>query len=155
MLVYISSEQNINLLDNLCKEQEIIINKMTGVYDLGRLVSQQTANFNHLRYFVVDISSLQNNDGEILDAIRAFTAMYPHATVIIVYLDAEQDNKLLLDLKAAGALVVTSRKHSEKELLTALTIPKAAGQSEKPQAIVTDEPILQPQPLPQTQTIVS
>jgi hypothetical protein len=121
MFVYITSEKNISLFDEIINKKRIIADKMTAVYDLTRIVNAQTANFSHCSHFAVDIDALQNTGGEITGAIASFSSMYPKTTVIAVYIGAEQGDKLSEDLKEIGAYVITSpeKPQQQKEIAAA------------------------------------
>ena len=138
MFVYISSEKNINLLDDIAKQKSLMINKITNVYDIKKTVNQQTANYSHCTYFAIDITALQNSDDEITDAVNTFSAMYPNATVIIIYLDVKQDNRLLAELRKQDIVVITDRKNIHKELFNVFSKPETVV-NESTESIVIKE----------------
>ena len=125
MFVYISSEKNINLLDDIARQKRLMINKITNVYDIKKTVNQQTANYSHCTYFAIDITALQNSDNEITEAINTFSAMYPDTTIIVIYLDAKQDNSLLSELRKQDIVVITDGKALYKDLSTMFSKPES------------------------------
>jgi hypothetical protein len=116
MIIYITSGKNSGIFDEIAKERRLIVNKITKVWDLRRLISQQTANFSHCSYFAVDIEALNNTEEEITNALFAFTAMYPKSKVIAVCLGAENGDNLLTELYNIGVFALTD----EKEITNAL-----------------------------------
>jgi hypothetical protein len=140
MLVYIASEQNLSMFDDICKTKNLIADKMTGVYDLRQIVSQQTANFNHCTYFATDLSSLQNQEGEIADALAAFAAMYPKARMIAVYLGADDDSKLARDLNALGVHLIISHEPTEqrREIAAAFSNLSPLAEIPEPRTVIKE-----------------
>lgn len=94
MLLYITSQQNYNLLDDICEKNNIVISKITDHNNLKKFVIQEMNNLSHCTQFAIDLSALRNTDEEIIESIQGFKTMYD-SRIIIVSLETE--NKDLLN----------------------------------------------------------
>lgn len=83
MLLYLCSNQNINLFDFLeSSDYEIPIKKMSGMFSLKQFVIHDVRNLKQFRYFVIDLKALKDTEDEIVEAISAFESMYSSRTII-------------------------------------------------------------------------
>lgn len=83
MILYISSKERAGLLDTIAEETGLTISKVVEQKNLNRMIIKDMSNFNHVLYFVIDLSALSDTEEEILAAINAFHNMY-HSRVVVI-----------------------------------------------------------------------
>jgi hypothetical protein len=92
MILYLSSEENIGLFDFLI-EENFIIKKYNGTFDLKRFIVHDARNIDPYRYFVVDLEAIDNSDDEIIESIIAFYSLFNSRIIIL----AEKANRELVE----------------------------------------------------------
>lgn len=55
MLLYLSSNENIEIFDFLTNEHGIVIKKLSGTFNLKQFVTRDMRSLNHYAYFAIDI----------------------------------------------------------------------------------------------------
>ncbi len=85
MLLYISSNENINVFDFLADERGSVIKKLSGQFSLKQFVINDMRSFNHYEYFAIDVKALKDTEDEIIEAILAFKSMF--SSRVIFYLE--------------------------------------------------------------------
>lgn len=111
MLLYITSQENYNLLDDICEKNNIVISKVTDHTNLKKFVMQEMNNLSHCTQFAIDLSALRNTDDEIIQAIQAFRTMYD-SRIIIVSLNND-GNELLEKLQNEGVYYFIAEIHKD------------------------------------------
>ncbi len=101
MLIYISSEKNSRLLDDVCDEKQIVIQKIIKPTDIKKFVLSEMNNFSHITILAFDLSAAKNNDTEIIEAINAFRIIYT-AKIVVVALDYSPSDELIIELSKSG-----------------------------------------------------
>ena len=97
MILYITSEANSNIFNDICAQNNIPINKLNKVFDLKTLFSNN--NYEHYKILAVDLSIISNTDDEILDFFLKFRQLYD-IKIIIVGIGKKVGNILLSKLVA-------------------------------------------------------
>ncbi len=101
MLLYISSNENINIFDFLSNEKGMVIKKLSGSFSLKQFVINDMRSFNHYRYLAIDLKALKDIDDEIIEAIIAFKSMY--SSRVVFYADEVKSHEnLIIRLVEAG-----------------------------------------------------
>lgn len=83
MILYLTSNANVNLLDQLEKEQELPVKKLTGQFSLLSFVVKDMRHFNHVRYLVIDRKAILESDEEMVQSLLSFQAMFEIRVIII------------------------------------------------------------------------
>ncbi len=99
MILYITSEANSDIFNCICKENNIIINKLNKIFDLNTLFSNN--NYEHYQILAVDLAIVSNTDDEILDFFLKFRQLYD-AKIIIVAIGKKVGDLILSKLVSDG-----------------------------------------------------
>ena len=94
MILYLCSNQNINLFDFVEKERGIPIKKMSGLFRLKQFVIHDVRNLSQFDFFLIDLKALKDAESEIVEAATAFSAMYN--TRIILFAEGLDGSSLLI-----------------------------------------------------------
>ncbi len=93
MVLYIS-ELRPDLLDDICGELFLIMDKIQK-NELKKFIVGNGANFEYVSHFVIDLSSVNDDKNEILEAVCVLRSMYKSKRIIIIA-DKEPSNSILL-----------------------------------------------------------
>ena len=93
MLLYLTSNDNVNVFDFLENEHGIIIKKLSGHFSLKQFVMYDMRSLEHYKYVVVDVNALKDSDTEIMEAVNAFKKL--HSSRLVFYIE---DNKNRVEL---------------------------------------------------------
>lgn len=85
MILYLSSKENINVLDFINDEGEVILKKYVGEYDLVAFLSKSIQRLGHIEIIVIDLSCIKNSDEEIINSIKIFRKCNPSR--VVFYMD--------------------------------------------------------------------
>ncbi|SKC77576.1 hypothetical protein [Maledivibacter halophilus] len=85
MILYLSSKENINVLDFINDEEEVILKKYVGEYDLMSFLSKSIQRLGHIEIIVIDLSCIANSDEEIINSIKIFRKCNPSR--VVFYMD--------------------------------------------------------------------
>lgn len=124
MISYIASTETSMLIQNICKRKNILIlNKQEGMTDLSQYVKETKINFNLIKYFIIDLTSLTNTENEIIENIYNFSKLYIKTRIIILANGFEEQNIILTNLFDLGFYNIineTDISQIEEKLSTAL-----------------------------------
>lgn len=81
MILYLTSEARVNLLDFL--EQEFPIKKLTGNFSLLSFVVKDMRNFSHANFVVLDRMAISESDEDLVQALLSYQTIYGMRVVII------------------------------------------------------------------------
>ncbi|MGV8147314.1 MAG: hypothetical protein ACLKAK_12965 [Alkaliphilus sp.] len=95
MLLYLTSNKNIEIFDFLTHEHGIVIKKLSGSFKLKQFIIEDMRSLEHYSYFAIDFSALKDDEGEIIEAIKAFKRMF--SSRIIIYIENIKENIGLAD----------------------------------------------------------
>ncbi len=76
MLLYLSSNENLNIFDFLKDEQNMLIEKVLGEFSLKKFIIHETRTFNHYRYILIDLNAVKDSISDIIEALKALKIMY-------------------------------------------------------------------------------
>ena len=99
MLSYIASNSTANLINTICKEDNIIIlNKEVEEIDFLKYIKQTKVNFNLIKYLIIELSQLKNTEDEVINSIKYFKEMYINTRIIIIAKGYDNQNVILTNL---------------------------------------------------------
>lgn len=83
MILYLTSNANVNLLDQIEMEQEMPVKKLIGQFSLLSFVVKDMRHFSHVRYVAIDRKAIIESDDDMVQALLSFQTMYETRIVII------------------------------------------------------------------------
>jgi len=92
MILYLSSNENINTIDFLSDEAGMVIKKLSGTFNFNQFVLNDMRSFTHYSFLVLDYNALTDSDDEFIEAILAFKRMYSSNVVLIMNQDKRLEN---------------------------------------------------------------
>lgn len=99
MLSYIASNSTANLINSICKEDNItILNQEVEEIDFLKYIKQTKVNFNLIKYLIIDLGQLKNTNDEVINSINYFKEMYVNTRVIIIAKGYDNQNIILTNL---------------------------------------------------------
>src|SRR5665647_528277 len=112
MLLYLSSNEHINLLDFLYEEHGMIIKKLSGTFSLKQFVIYDMRSLNHYSYVAIDIKALKDTENDIIDAVIAFNKMFS-SRVIFYIEDVINNQQLIVKLIEEGIYNIVTAEEVE------------------------------------------
>lgn len=119
MILYLCSNQNINLFDFLDKDRGMPIKKMSGVFKLKQFVIHDVRNLSQFGFLIIDLKAIKDNETEIIEAITAFGAMY-NARIILFAEGLDANSPLiskLIELSVYNIITSTNFEDIKEEML--------------------------------------
>lgn len=101
MLLYLSSNEHINLLDFLNDEHGIIIKKLSGTFSLRQFVLGDLRSLNHFQYMVIDLNAIKDSNSDIMEAVSAYKKMFTSRLIFYIE-DLKKHHDLVLKLIENG-----------------------------------------------------
>ena len=130
MLLYLSSNEHINLLDFLYDEHGMIIKKLSGTFSLKQFIIRDIRSLEHYRYMVIDIKSIKDTDSEILEAVNAYKKMFTSRLIFYVE-DWKTHERLVLNLTENGIFNIVTATEVESLRAEVLTTISDLGLSKR------------------------
>jgi hypothetical protein len=84
MLLYLTSNDHINLLDFLNDEHGIIIKKLSGTFSLRQFVLGDLRSLNHFQYMVIDLNAIKDSKSDIMAAVSAYKKMFTSRLIFYI-----------------------------------------------------------------------
>jgi hypothetical protein len=84
MLLYLTSNDHINLLDFLNDEHGIIIKKLSGTFSLRQFVLGDLRSLNHFQYMVIDLNAIKDSNRDIMEAVNAYKKMFTSRLIFYI-----------------------------------------------------------------------
>jgi hypothetical protein len=97
MILYLSSNENVDLLDYLIQDKKLVIKKLSGQFNLNKFVIHDMRNLSHCTQIVIDLKAITDKEEELLNGITAFKAIY-NARIVIIAEGLENNSELLKKL---------------------------------------------------------
>jgi len=114
MILYLSRNENANLLDLAANEKSLHIRKISGSLSLSEFVVKDMRKYASCKYFCVERLAMTENDNEFLKAIESFQ-MISSARVIVIYESINGTDNFISGLKSHGvADIVTATDMNDK-----------------------------------------
>lgn len=101
MILYLTTQAHMNLLDFYVEKEEVPVRKMTGTFILQQFVVYDMRNFTHCTELVLDRYACRDSDAGFVKAIEEFAAMY-QARVTVIVEGLPKDSDLFYGLLEAG-----------------------------------------------------
>jgi hypothetical protein len=123
MLLYLSSNDHINLLDFLNDEHGIIIKQLSGTFSLRQFVLGDLRSLNHFQYMVIDLNAIKDSNSDILDAVNAFKNMFTSRLIFYIE-DMKVHHDLVMKLIENGVFNIVTANEIEaikEELLKSIS----------------------------------
>lgn len=119
MLLYLSSKENINLIDFLQDDHAVMIKKLSGTFSFKEFVMGDMRSLEHFDFVFIDLKALRDSDTDIIEAVIAFKKMFSSRIVLYIE-DLEEHRSLILDLIEVGIYNIIAS--SEVDLLKEETL---------------------------------
>ena len=85
MLNYIATSNISSIIQNVCKELNILIlGKQENEVSINNYIKESKLNFNLIKYFIIDLTSLTDTKEQIVESIIQFNKLYKNAKIIII-----------------------------------------------------------------------
>jgi len=101
MLLYLSSNDNVNLLDFLNDEHGIIIKKLSGTFSLRQFILSDLRSLDHFQYMVIDLNAIKDSNSDIMEAVSAYKKMFTSRLIFYIE-DMKKHHDLALNLIENG-----------------------------------------------------
>jgi hypothetical protein len=101
MLLYLSSNDNVNLLDFLNDEHGIIIKKLSGTFSLRQFILSDLRSLDHFQYMVIDLNAIKDSNSDIMEAVNAYKKMFTSRLIFYIE-DIKKHHDLALNLIENG-----------------------------------------------------
>ena len=110
LLLYMSSNRNMGLMDKPCEENAIVLKQINGEFQLSKFVIQDMSNLNCYQYIAIDLTCLKDSGDEIINTVVGIKSMYD-IRIIILAPGYSNDTPMLGRLFAEGIYnIVTEDK---------------------------------------------
>ncbi|VUG03778.1 MULTISPECIES: hypothetical protein [Paenibacillus] len=83
MILYLTRDARVNLLDFLEMEQELPVKKLIGSFSLLSFVIKDMRHFAHVRYIALDREAITESDEELIQALQSYQTIYDIRIVVI------------------------------------------------------------------------
>lgn len=123
MILYLSSNENINTIDFLSDEAGMVIKKLSGTFNLNQFVLNDMRSFTHYGFLLLDYNALTDTDDEIIEAISAFKRMYSSRVVLIMDKDKRLESLIyrLLECDISNIVFNEDVDELKKDVLKAVS----------------------------------
>ena len=101
LLLYMSSNRNMGLMDKPCEENAIVLKQINGEFELSKFAIQDMSNMNCYQYIAIDLTCLKDSDDEIINTVVGIKSMYD-IRIIILAPGYSNDTPILGRLFAEG-----------------------------------------------------
>ena len=117
MLNYIATENTAKLIQRICKNQNILIlYKTEDITNINKYLKETKVNFNLVKFFIIEIDSLDNSENDIIESIYNFNRLYINTRIIILAQNYSNQSNLLNKLYDIGIYnIINSSNESELE----------------------------------------
>jgi len=117
MLNYIATENTAKLIQRICKSQNILIlYKTEDITNINKYLKETKVNFNLVKFFIIEIDSLDNSEDDIVESIYNFNRLYINTRIIILAQNYNAQSNLLNKLYDIGIYnIINSSNESELE----------------------------------------
>ena len=114
MILYLSRNESVDLLDHIASEKSLHIRKLSGSFSLAEFIVRDMRKFASCRYFCVERLAVSEKDKEFLEALRSFQMMYS-ARIIVIHESASEADSLTKGLMQIGITdIVAASDKTEK-----------------------------------------
>lgn len=115
MILYLTSNANVNLLDRVEMEKELPVKKLIGQFSLLPFVVKDMRHFSHVQLFVIDRKAVLESDEEMVQALLSFQIMY-EIRIIVIANGLPEGSPFLHQLIQAGVTNIVTATSIESML---------------------------------------
>lgn len=118
MILYLSSNENMGLLDYLIDDKKLVIKKLSGEFNLNKFVIHDMRNLSHCTQIIIDLKAVTDTEEEIINAITAFKAIY-NARIVILAEELNSREELLrklIDIEVYNLVTAETIEDMRKEI---------------------------------------
>ncbi|WP_406242047.1 hypothetical protein ACF3M2_14170 [Tissierella carlieri] len=121
MLLYLSSNENIELFDFLVEENGMLVEKLSGEFLLKKFVVHDMRNLSHFSYIAIDLEAIKDSIEDIIEGIKAFKTMYDARIILFTEkTDVEYLNKIIDEANIYNIVSGKTIDKIQKEIRTCL-----------------------------------
>lgn len=125
MLNYIATGKTAKLIQKICKNQNILIlYEIEDITNIVKYLKETKVNFNLIKYFIIDVTCLDNSEDEIIESIYTFSRLYIKTRIIILAQGFDAQSNLLnklYDKEIYNIIDSSDELQIEEQLLNALS----------------------------------
>lgn len=107
MILYLTSNRRINLLDFLTEEQELPVKKLVGQFSFLSFVVRDMRHFAHVHYVVLDRAAITESDHDLVKALLSYLTIYDMRFILIAE-GLSASSFLLQQLTQAGVFNIVT-----------------------------------------------
>jgi hypothetical protein len=124
LLNYIATCDNAKIIKEVCKQQNILILHEVEEYtDLDKYIKETKVNYNLVKFFIIDVSSISDKDDGIITTLYNFIRLYKRIRIILIFPQFENKLELLSNLlKQEIYNLITNTDNLKNELLKCLSV---------------------------------
>ena len=101
MILFLASQDHVNMLDFLVNEEDYTIKKIAGTFSLKKFVVHDMRNFSHCKELILDRAAFKDEDDVFIAAVQEFSTMYD-SRVTVICPGLLEDDELLMGLVGIG-----------------------------------------------------
>ncbi len=96
MLGYIADKEMSNIIERVCKKNNILIlDKQENETDLNQYCKETKINFKLIKYLIIDLNLIKNDESEIIKSIYNLSTLYASTRIIILAPEYEDNSAVL------------------------------------------------------------
>lgn len=121
MILYLSRNENANLLDRAAKDNAMHIMKMQGIISLSEFIIVEMRKYASCKFFCIDRLAATENDDEFLEALKSFRMMFEAR--VVVMLDDGNDSLVqgLLDMGITDIVTAADERGRSEQIAECLS----------------------------------
>ncbi|WP_233500832.1 hypothetical protein [Paenibacillus antibioticophila] len=113
LILYLTSNARVNLLDFLDDELELPVKKLVGQFSLLSFVVRDMRHFSHVRYVALDRAAITEPDDELVQALLSYLTIYD-MRVILIAEGLPMSSPFMQRLTLAGLLNIVTATEIEE-----------------------------------------
>ena len=123
MILFLASQDHINMLDFLANEEDYAIKKISGTFSLKKFVVHDMRNFSHCKELILDRAAFSDGDDAFKAAIQEFSAMYDSRVTVICPGLLEEDELFmgLIGIGVKNLVTLTNIDVFQEDIRTCLS----------------------------------
>ena len=114
MILYLSRNETINLLDGAAGEMFLHVRKLAGSFCLREFIVNDMRKYASCRFFCVDRKAIMENDAEFIEAMRSFQTIYS-ARIVVFYECGDESDAFVRNLIYYGVTDIITADNAEKK----------------------------------------
>lgn len=124
MILFLASQDHVNMLDFLVNEKDYTIKKIAGTFSLKKFVVHDMRNFSHCKELILDRAAFHDEDDVFIAAVQEFSTMYDSRVTVICPGLFEDDELLmgLVDIGVKNLVTQTNIDAFQEDIRTSLSL---------------------------------